>query len=137
MTYWLKMLGSSRGGMDESVVPLVLSELRFPKKPSVRVGDKVVLYTLGHDKVFAIVEVFRPVERGEGPNPWDRWRCEVRKVLVTSYDRAPGLDALTSGRDLRTSIRQQSHIRLQDEEYERAVEALRAAGAEPDRLYTP
>ena len=104
-----------------------------------RVGDKLVLYALGHDRAFAIVEVFTPVRPGEGPNPWDRWKCAVREVMSISYADAPTLDDLNApgGRDLRASIRQQAHLRLEDGEYERAVAALRAAGAREDSLYRP
>ena len=139
MNRWLKLLGTGDGSMDESVVPLVLKNLGFPRKPSVQVGDKVVLYALGHDRVFAIVEVFAPVKSGDGPHPWDRWRCEVRPVMWTGYADAPNLDALiaSGGRDLRASIRQQSHVKLRDSEYEPAVAALEHAGAERDGFYRP
>jgi hypothetical protein len=139
MARWLKMLGTGDGRMDESVVPQVLRRVRFTKRARVRVGDKLVLYALGHDRVFAIVEAFTPLEAGEGDLPWDRWSCEVRRVLVTTYDRAPRLADLNEagGRDLRISIRQQGHLALSDAEYERAVDALIAAGAVPDSLYRP
>ena len=70
MKTWLKMLGSGDGAMAETIVPQVLRLLRFPRRPSVAVGDKLVLYALGHDRVFAIVEAFSPVRPGEGDNPW-------------------------------------------------------------------
>jgi hypothetical protein len=139
MNRWLKLLGTGDGSMDESVVPLVLRRIGFPRKPSVQVGDKIVLYALGHDRAFAIVEVFSPVTSGDGPHPWDRWRCDVRPVLWTDYASAPSLDDLIvpDGRDLRASIRQQSHVRLRDAEYRLAVAALEDAGAERDGLYRP
>jgi hypothetical protein len=124
--------------MDEEIVPLVLRELRFPSRPSIRVGEKIVLYALGHDRVFGIVEAFTKVRQGEGDKPWDRWLMDVREVMSTDYASAPTLAAIsTSGRELATSIRQQSHIGLREDEYEAAVRLLRAAGAREDRFYRP
>ena len=137
MTYWLKMLGSGSHAMDESLVPRVLREIRSPKRPGFNAGDRLVLYALGHDRVFAIVAALGSPYPGDGPNPWDRWMADVRKVMATSYARAPRLRdiCVPGGRDLHQSIRQHAHIRLTDEEYERAVAALRRAGAEEDPLY--
>jgi hypothetical protein len=139
MSRWLKLLGTGEDAMDESAVPLVLRDIGFPRRPSLKVGDKVVLYAIGHDCVFAIVEVFSPVRAGTGPHPWDSWRCEVRPVCWTTYSNAPGLASLTApgGRDLFVSIRQQSHLKLTDGEYLRAVRGLEAAGAEMDGFYRP
>ncbi|HUH14796.1 MAG TPA: hypothetical protein VML35_02815 [Gaiellaceae bacterium] len=137
MRYWLKCLGSAGARMDESAIQRVLGHVRFPRRPSVRVGDKLVLYAVGYDHVFAIVEVFRPVERGEGVAPYDRWICEVRPILWMGYAGAPRLSALTAGRPLRASVRQHSHIKLTSREYEQAVDALRTAGATADAFYRP
>ena len=64
---------------------------------------------------------------------------EVREVLCVPYDAAPGLAEVSEAgtRDIATSIRQQSHIGLRDEEYERIVELLRAAGAKEKGFYRP
>ena len=119
--------------MDESLVPRVLRELRYPKRPGVDAGDRLVLYALGHDRVAALGSA----HSGDGPNPWDRWVGDVRKVMATSCAEAPRLRdiCVPGGRDLHESIRQHSHIRLSDEEYQRAVTALRSVGADEDPLY--
>src|SRR4051812_15731641 len=138
MAHWLKMLGSGTGRMGEKIVPFVLRELRFPSRPSIRVGEKIVLYALGHDRVFAVVEAFTKVRQGEGDKPWDKWVMDVREVMSTDYASAPTLAGISaSGRDLATSIRQQSHIGLREGEYEAAVRLLRDAGAREDRFYRP
>ena len=56
--------------------------------------------------------------------------------MATSYAEAPRLGEISvpGARDLRESIRQHSHIRLSEEEYLRAVAALRDAGADEDAL---
>lgn len=136
MTTWLKLLGSSEHGMAETIVPQVLRLVRFPRRPSIRVGDKLVLYVLGFDRVFGIVEAFSPVREGEGDNPWDKWFLDVREVMSLPYARSPSLDAISvAGRDLRKSIREHSHIQLRDLEYRRAVELLFEGGAIEDTLY--
>jgi hypothetical protein len=133
---WLKMLGSGDHAMAETIVPQVLRLLRFPRRPSVSVGDKLVLYALGHDRAFAIVEAFSPIRPGEGDNPWDKWFLDVREVMSTSYAAAPRLSQLSvAGRSLGESIGRHSHIQLRADEYDRAVTLLREAGAAEDRLY--
>jgi hypothetical protein len=136
MRTWLKLLGSPEHGMAETIVPQVLRLLRFPRRPSIRVGDKIALYVLNQDRVFGIVEAFSPVREGEGDNPWDKWFLDVREVMSLPYADSPSLAGISvGGRQLRESIRQQSHIQLRDLEYRRAVELLLAAGAVEDRLY--
>jgi hypothetical protein len=122
--------------MAETIVPQVLRLVRFPRRPSIRVGDKIALYVLKKDRVFGIVEAFSPVREGEGDNPWDKWLLDVREVMSLSYADSPSLDAISvAGRDLRKSITQQSHLQLRDLEYRRAVELLLAGGAVEDNLY--
>ena len=82
--------------MAETIVPQVLRLVRFPKRPSIRVGDKIVLYVLGFDGVFGIVEVFTPVRPGDGDNPWDKWFLDVREVMSLPYAESPSIDALSS-----------------------------------------
>lgn len=65
--------------MDETIVPHVLRLVRFPKRRSIRVGDKIALYVLKYDQVFGIVEAFLPVREPEGDNPWDKWFLDVRE----------------------------------------------------------
>ena len=133
MRTWLKLLGSPEHGMAETIVPQVLRLVRFPRRPSIRVGDKIALYVLKHDRVFGIVEAFSPVREGEGDNPWDKWFLDVREVMFLSYADSPSLVAISvAGRDLRRSISQQSHIQLRGLEYRRAVELLLADGAVED-----
>ena len=136
MKTWLKMLGSGTGAMDETIVPQVLRLLRFPRRPSVAVGDKLALYALGHDRVFGIVEAFSPVYEGVGDNPWDKWFLDVREVMSVPYADAPRLaDVSVGGRRLADSIREHSHITLRPDEYDSVVELLGQAGAVEDRLY--
>jgi hypothetical protein len=136
MRTWLKLLGSPEDGMAETIVPQVLRLVRFPTRPTIQIGDKLVLYVLGYDKVFGIVEAFSPVREGEGDKPWDKWFLDVRRVMKISYADAPSLDAISvSDRDLRVATRQHSHIKLRDVEYQAAVDLLRARGAEEDSLY--
>jgi hypothetical protein len=137
MAHLLKFLGSGTRQMDEGLVPRVLRELRFPKRPHFRVGDKVVLYALGHDRVFAIVEVFTRPHEIEGPNNWDEWQCETRPVIAMGYAGAPRLEDIDASRKLGESIRRHSHIALRDDEYTNALDGLRAAGAEEEGFYRP
>jgi hypothetical protein len=137
MAHWLKLLGSGTGEMDETLVPRVLRELRYPSRPRTSIDDRIALYALGADRVFAIVAVFGHPYEIAGPNHWDEWQVETRPALWMGYEGAPRLGDLIVARDLHQSIRQHTHIKLRPEEYQRAVDALRVAGAEEDSLYRP
>ena len=95
----------------------------------------MVLYVLGFDSVFGIVEAFTNVRPGEGDNSWDKWFLDVREVMSLPYVDSPSIDALSvAGRDLRKSIREHSHIQLRDLVYRRAVACCSAGGAVEDKL---
>ena len=122
--------------MAETIVPQVLRLVRFPKRPSIRVGDKMVLYVLGFDRVFGIVEAFTNVRPGEGDNSWDKWFLDVREVMsLHTWTHPRSTCHRSPARDLRKSIREHSHIQLRDLVYRRAVELLLAGGAVEDKLY--
>jgi hypothetical protein len=136
VAYWLKALGTSTDRMTRYWVrdsPEDLRNIGFPRNPSVRVGDPLVYYASGYGKVVGLVEVFMPPSLDNREAPWS-YRCDVRpRIAIADIERGVELDELNvpGERDLRKSIRQQSHIRLSAEEYDRAFAALRA-GLRPD-----
>ena len=129
MAYWLKALGTSNDRMSRRWLEDTPDDLRnigFPRNPSVRVGDPLVYYASGYGKVIGIVEVFMPPQLDNREAPWS-YRCEVRpRIAIADIERGVELDELNvpGERDLRQSIRQQSHIRLSHGEYDRALAAL-------------
>ena len=132
MATFLKNLGDAAEAMSESDIPALYEQIGWSSRPrSLRVDDKVVLYSSGAEKILGIVEIFMPPQEGDGSTTLN-WRADVRpRLTLEGYDSAPDLETinLPGGRDLRSSARRQPFLRLEDEEYRLAVDALRAAGA--------
>jgi len=128
-TYWLKSIGSSDDPQAEDWVdsaPQELTEVHFPKgKPSVAVGDYLVYYASGTSKIVGIVEVNSTVTMDSSEERWP-WRCDVKPHLVLGSidERAPALESVLLPPHTTKSVMQQSHIRLTEEEYRRALEGL-------------
>ena len=85
-------------------------------------GDRLVYYASGWKRVFALVEVVGPPTDDDPLSPRWPWSVAVEPlVVVPLLSNAPPVEAL--GIPPR-SMSQQSHIRLEPEQYERAVEAI-------------
>ena len=115
--------------------PQELSVIHFSKKPaSIRVDDYLVYYAAGYAKLFGIVQVFSKPEHDAQRRRWPYW-CRIRpKLMIRDFDRAPDVEVLNApgGRDFRKTVMQLDYTFLEDDEYERAVEALVMA-ADPSR----
>lgn len=137
--FWLKCIGSADDPMVEDYLTApwgqggrldLVEEIRFAKnkRPSgISAKDMLVLYAAGHERIFGIAQVVdgEPYERiikGEERWPW-ALRVEV-PLLVGNLRIAPPLSAMKVGP---LSVRQQSHIALDDEQYHLAVDALTEA----------
>jgi EVE domain len=137
-SYWLKSIGSSDDPQADDWVdsaPQELTEVHFPDKgkPSVAVGDYLVYYASGTSRVVGIVEVNNSVVRDSPEKRWP-WRCEVKPHLVLGSidERSPSLTSVLLPPHTTKSVMQQSHIRLSDEEYGRALAGLEDV-FDPDR----
>jgi hypothetical protein len=134
-SYWLKSVGAAAPGLQQvddwpETAPQELHEVHFPDKgkPSVRVGNYLVYYASGQERILGIAEVFMPPTKDSGEERWP-WRCEVRpRIIINRIHRSPSLDLMSgTDRNFRESVRQQSHIHITEEQYERALNALEAA----------
>ena len=127
---WLKMIGATGRTLENDWLDGrydLLERVRFAKnkRPSgVAEGDHLVLYAAGWERFYAIAIVTSEVPDYDPEPGEDRWpwvlTVEV-PLVVPRLNLAPSLSELGVAS---TSVRQQSHIRLDDEQYERAVEAL-------------
>jgi len=130
---WLKSVGSAEDPMAldwfESA-PQELETIHFSKNPSgISVGDLLVYYAAGHQKLLGIVAVFMKPEFDAQLKRWQH-HCPVRpKLMIRDIDRAPDLDILNvpGKRDFRKSVMQMDYAVLEDTEYERALAAIEAA----------
>lgn len=125
---WLKMIGAAGQTLENDWLQDrydVARRIRFAKnkRPSgVSRGDKLVLYAAGWERIFAIavVKSDHPLEDGVEER-WP-WGLDVRiPIAVPRLDEAPSLGDLGVAS---TSVRQQSHIKISDETYQRAIDLL-------------
>ena len=128
-THWLKALGHAGGAMPDAWLedgrPDRLRRTGFPRRPRMVPGDRLVYYAPGWRAVFAVVEVVgEPTDEHPSrsdPARWP-WSVEVEPLLlVARLSAAPPVEAAGL---LPRSMSQQSHIRLLESQYERAVEAI-------------
>jgi hypothetical protein len=122
--HWLKAVGHARGPLParwiEEGRTSVLREGGFPRRPRIEVDDRLVLYASVWRRVFGVVVAIGEPYRVEHPR-WP-WRIAVEPLLVVpDLDLAPPIEAIGVAA---RSMSQQSHIRLEESHYTRAVDAL-------------
>lgn len=126
--YWLKAVGHARGPLTEDWLdqrPELLHRTGFPRRPRIAPGDRLVYYASVWRRVFAVVEATAEPESREHPR-WP-WTIAVEPLLVVpTLDAAPPVEAIGVAA---RSMSQQSHIRLSEEHYARAVEAIAGVAA--------
>jgi hypothetical protein len=128
---WLKMLGTTEHQMQDDWLNEGDREKTFVasrKRMSLRPGDGIALYATGVGSVFGFgtVTTFaykKPDTNGEG----FEWRVDVN--LGNNYreflhEGVPLELVSVDGRDLRKSIKQQSHIKLSPIEFDAVKKAL-------------
>jgi hypothetical protein len=126
--HWLKAVGHAGGPLAEGWFEErheLLRRTGFPRRPRIEPGDRLVYYAAGWRRVFAVVEaVGEPTDRvpsTSNPARWP-WSITVEPLLVIPHmENAPPVEAIGVAP---RSMSQQSHIRLGEEHYERAVEAI-------------
>lgn len=141
MTWWIKVAGT--GGEpfdDEDWRPRRERFARehgpgsfFPRRPSIRRGDRLVVYAAGsaarygEGRLFAIEEVVSEEPERSGHPRWP-WRLATREVVAVPFLRlAPSLREIGV---IPRSLSQHSHIRLRDEQGERAQALMRRYAGE-------
>lgn len=139
MKYWLKILGHQGRNQPltewkHDYVDLVTK--RKDTKPSIKKGDKMVLYAVsGPNNMFALAVVTSEVRKSGNKGEDGRWpyrvsvQYEVEASQPVNVAVADGvylsIANVIGGRDLLRSVRQNSYVRLDENEYERASRALR------------
>jgi hypothetical protein len=92
-----------------------------------RPADAIVYYGAGYGVVFAAGKTTSiPWDEKSDDSPWPfRVRVDLSIALDFIHDCVPLDDMSVDGRNLRASVRQHSHIRLTEREYQAALKALR------------
>lgn len=128
MNYWLKSIGASDDELKKYWLRSrgdLLDQIRFAKnkRPTgVSKGDRLVLYAAGWERVFGVA-IVASEEPKEDPREkrWP-WVLDVEVPLVIPrLDLAPHLKEMDVAT---TSVRQQSHISLTPDQFDKAVRAL-------------
>jgi hypothetical protein len=130
MNYWLKSIGSADDELDRDWLSSrgdLLDQVRFAtnKRPSgIARGDRLVLYAAGWECFYGVAIVTSEESREDlGEKRWP-WVLDVTVPLVVPrLDLAPHLREMDVAN---TSVRQQSHIALTREKFEKALTALRS-----------
>jgi hypothetical protein len=128
MNYWLKSIGSADDQLDGNWLDSrrdLLDQIRFAtnKRPSgIARGDRLVLYAAGWERFYGVAIVTSSESRKDpGEKRWP-WVLDVTVPLVVPrLDLAPRLHEMDVAS---TSVRQQSHIALTRERFEKALAAL-------------
>jgi hypothetical protein len=132
--HWLKGIGHAGASLPEAWLTdgwaSILARTGFPRRPRIQAGDRLVYYAAGWRCVFAVVEAIGEptdkVSHTSNPARWP-WSIAVEPLLVIPrLENAPPVEAIGVAA---RSMSQQSHIRLSEEHYERAVEAIAAVAA--------
>lgn len=137
--WWIKVAGTGETAYTQERWDERRARLRregsgpslFPKRPRIERDDRLVVYASGSASLYgegrfiAIEEVLSDEPEPSGHERW-RWRLQTR--LVAAVDELAMAPALREIGVSPKSLRQHSHIRLSDEQGERALELLRIAG---------
>lgn len=132
MAIWLKLVGATDDPMPDPWLTQradLREEVGFTTRARVDIGEELVLYAIPQRKLIGIAEVVSHPILSSSEDRWP-WRSKIRlRIAIADYQRAPDLVDIyePGGRDLKQSVRRQSHIELRWDEYVRARDALRAA----------
>jgi hypothetical protein len=124
--HWLKGIGHAGASIPEAWLrdgrTGMLERTGFPRRPRIEPGDRLVYYAAGWRRVFAIVEVVGAPTDRESQSPRWPWTVAVEPLIVVPHmENAPPVEAIGVAA---RSMSQQSHIRLSEEHYALAVEAI-------------
>ena len=129
-THWLKALGNAQSKLPDDWLAdggeRRLRRTGFPRRPRMEPGDRLVYYASVWRVVFAVVEVVEePTDEFPVSERWP-WTVGVEPlVCIPRLHAAPPVEAAGV---LPRSMSQQSHIRLTEAQYARAVEAIGSVG---------
>ena len=127
MAYWLLVRGRGDRRLDPHVGPDELRAHSSTRRPAVQLGDSAVCYAAGWQVIFALVDVVSHPENDAARTRW-QWRFALRPTLALADLRdAPPVEAAGV---FPRSLGRHSYVRLSDEQYALARDALAAALAD-------
>ena len=124
MSYWLLVRGRGEKPLDRRVDAEQIRTQRSSKRPSVRAGDRAILYASVWQAIFGVVDVVGAPEQDPTRSRW-AWGYAIRPVtIVADLNDAPPVEAAGV---FPQSLWRHSHIRLTEEQFESARKLIEAA----------
>ena len=127
---WLKAIGTGEDPLPDEWLqerPDLLRTVHFIKQPTgIKRRDLLVYYAAGKQRIFAIARASQPGDEARMAGPADQrhWPYQLQVQVVLAVPTLPlALPYGTLGKSP-AAITQKSHIRLEDAEYQRVVDAL-------------
>jgi hypothetical protein len=126
VTHWLLVRGLGNRPLDARIDPKAIRAQSSTKRPSVQPGEHAVLYASVWQCVYGVVEITGVPENDPARTRW-QWTYPIRPlVVVTDLHDAP---AAEEAGIFPQSLWRHSHIRLSDEQFERARGLIEAVGS--------
>jgi hypothetical protein len=123
--HWLLVRGTGDHPLPERVEAGSLRTHSSTRRPSVQKGDLAACYASVWRVIFALVEISGDPVNQPGRERW-RWSFPIRPLMALGDLReGPPVEAMGV---FPRSLGRHSYIRISDEQYTAAREAIRAAG---------
>jgi len=124
VSYWLLVRGRGEKPLDRRVDAEQIRTQRSSKRPSVRAGDRAILYASVWQAIFGVVDVVGDPEQDPTGSRW-AWGYAIRPVrIVADLNDAPPVEAAGV---FPQSLWRHSHIRLTEEQFESGRKLIEAA----------
>jgi hypothetical protein len=128
--YWLLVRGRGNRRLSYAVGADELRAHSSTRRPSVQLGDAAVCYAAGWQVIFALADVVSHPENDPTRVRW-QWRFELRPTLTLADLReAPPVEAAGV---FPRSLGRHSYVRLTEEQYALARQALEEVSRESAR----
>jgi len=126
LTRWLLLRGLGDRPLDAHVDPKRITSQSSSKRPSIQNGDVAILYASVWQAIFGVVDVVGDPENDPTRDRW-AWTFPIRpRIVVPDLHDAPPVEAAGI---FPQSLWRHSHIRLSDEQFERATVLIEAVGS--------
>ena len=131
--WWIKVAGSGERPFTRDDWEPLSERSLFPRRPSIRGGDRLVVYAAGsgavygEGRIFALQEVVSPEPE---PSGHERWKWQMRVRMLAAVPRLSHAPTLWQIGVAARSLSQHSHISLTEEQGRAAEELIRRYAAE-------
>ena len=121
---WLLIRGRGDRPLDRHVDASSITAHSSSRRPSVAPGETAILYAAVWQAIYGVVEIAGEPDRDPERTRW-AWRFPIRPLaVVTDLNDAP---AVEEAGVFPQSLWRHSHIRLSDEQFERARALIEGA----------